>query len=327
MVRQDKFSKSEQTQIVREYNDGDTIAFLADKYNSCQATIFNVLIRGGASIRSMRKIEVGKYKDIINLYNDGYTTYEIAEKYKVDAGTIQRTLTRCDIKKRTRGDYKIYSINEHYFDSIDTPDKAYFFGLLYSDGCNNYVPNKSYNIILQLSGEEDKDILIKLLKYIGSNSPISKIIPKDSHWKPIYRVSICNKHMSTILNNYGVGKGKTYNLKFPTHLKPELYSHFIRGVFDGDGSISTTEHRGAYVNIIGTKDFCINLNKVLNRLKINNTVCTCHNTNPLIKEIRIVDVKSVLTFCNWIYWNKGELYLKRKYRRYVSLYKKYSLKK
>ena len=30
---------------------------------------------------------------------------------------------------------KVTTYNEHYFDAIDTPEKAYFLGLMYSDGC------------------------------------------------------------------------------------------------------------------------------------------------------------------------------------------------
>lgn len=35
----------------------------------------------------------------------------------------------------------IYHVNEHYFDNIDSDEKAYILGLFYADGCitNNYL--------------------------------------------------------------------------------------------------------------------------------------------------------------------------------------------
>jgi intein-encoded DNA endonuclease-like protein len=45
---------------------------------------------------------------------------------------------------------RIYELNESYFNVIDSPEKAYFIGLLFSDG-NLYTDNRSiYAIKIQL---------------------------------------------------------------------------------------------------------------------------------------------------------------------------------
>ena len=63
---------------------------------------------------------------------------------------------------------KIYTINEDYFDIIDTEEKAYLLGFLYADG-NHFTKKNRITIGLQ---EKDKHILEKFNELIGSNRPL-----------------------------------------------------------------------------------------------------------------------------------------------------------
>lgn len=38
---------------------------------------------------------------------------------------------------------KKYTVNENYFQSLDSPEKAYILGFLYADGCN-YIRHSNY---------------------------------------------------------------------------------------------------------------------------------------------------------------------------------------
>lgn len=71
------------------------------------------------------------------------------------------------------------------------------------------------------------------------------------------------------MSNLGCVNKKTLTIKFPYEKVPEnLYSHFIRGYFDGDGSINYTKkiYRGRQhhwrIEFAGTEDF-LNALKVL----------------------------------------------------------------
>jgi hypothetical protein len=62
----------------------------------------------------------------------------------------------------------VTTYNEHFFDVIDTPEKAYFLGLMYSDGCvwHTERTGKTGNILYEYCTsislqETDKDILDK----------------------------------------------------------------------------------------------------------------------------------------------------------------------
>ena len=104
-------------------------------------------------------IQMNEYENIINLYRSGLSQAKIGELYNVRYNIIGTILRKCDVKCRDDSHKsRKYTINENYFDSIDTPNKAYILGLLFSDGCN-YPPQHRVKLELQ---EKDKDILDKI---------------------------------------------------------------------------------------------------------------------------------------------------------------------
>ena len=58
-----------------------------------------------------------------------------------------------------------------------------------------------------------------------------------------YQFRTHNKRIIEVLTKLGVVPKKSLILEFPTWLHPSTYSHFIRGVFDGDGSLYLYERR------------------------------------------------------------------------------------
>ena len=53
------------------------------------------------------------------------------------------------------------------------------------------------------------------------------------------RVNVCNKKMCNDLFNLGIVSNKSLTLQFPKNIPNSLIKHYLRGYFDGDGSIST----------------------------------------------------------------------------------------
>ena len=95
-------------------------------------------------------------------------------------------------------------------------------------------------------------------------------------------------------------------------------SDFVRGYFDGDGSIRKTTGRGHQVNICGTKEFLNDLRIILNN-ELNLTKITIYKHHPEIESntyklclCRKGDVKK---FQEYIYGSliENTLYMKRKY--------------
>lgn len=104
------------------------------------------------------------------------------------------------------------------------------------------------------------------MEYEGNNVKIGKTKCNKKEFLRC-RWGITNKHLWETLNTYGCGPRKSLNLNFP---KKEIFKdiclikHFIRGYFDGDGSISRYIHKNIvtpHISIIGTLSFLNELDK------------------------------------------------------------------
>lgn len=254
---------------------------------------------------------------IIELYNSGLSQAKVGELYDVSRYVIGDILKKYQIQTRDDSHKgRKYTINENYFDHIDTQNKAYILGLLYSDGCN-YLPQHRVKLELQ---ERDKSILDKINIEIGSNKPLSfnNLNAKNSNWQNTYRIDITNKHISEKLNSLGMVQNKSLILNFPIWLDESLYSHFLRGYFDGDGCLQKY-----YVSIASTKQFC---EKVLDICdSILNIRATLHDVSHKpesnTKLVYICGISQMQIFLNYLY-EDAELYIQRKYDAYKDVHYK-----
>jgi hypothetical protein len=209
-----------------------------------------------------------------------------------------------------------YSFNENYFENIDTESKAYWLGFIAADGSISKRKTGQNSFSLYLHEIEPLEALRKDLE---SDKPIylqdnSKYENKYSN-KMGYRITFISNKMVSDLETHGILERKTFKLKLP-NLKKELYSHFVRGYFDGDGSVFYSKSRDKIdeilcVSICGTIDF---LNQICNVANID--------TKKIYKDTRketdcynlkLYNQTQALPFYQYIYSNiNNSFYLKRK---------------
>lgn len=127
---------------------------------------------------------------------------------------------------------KIYNVNHHFFSEINTEEKAYILGLMYSDGCI-FTSRESFYVRFGQS-EDRKDIVDKVNQVLDSTYPIRSYMRGS---KLFYEVQYCSKEMFDDLEKLGVTPRKSLTCTFPDYIPCELLCHFIRGLFDGDGCI------------------------------------------------------------------------------------------
>lgn len=243
-------------EAVNLYQNTDTPANkIAEQFDVTSGTLYNIIKKREIPLRKNNISPlVGMEKEITDLYNLGESAKKIAERLNSNTSTIEKILNRNNTTMRDASHSKqIYKINESYFDSIDTEDKAYFLGFLYADGTNSSIRNC---VRLQLS-EKDVSILKILNNFLGSSRPLSYRKSKNKNESNLYVLSINNKHISQQLYKLGVIDRKTFILEFPEWLASTLYPHFIRGYFDGDGSISGT------FSLAGTKNLLMRIQEIL----------------------------------------------------------------
>lgn len=173
--------------------------------------------------------------------------------------------------------------------------------------------------------EEDKYILEFMKKELNSEKPLefldySNKCNNGYHYKNQYRLTIFNKHICETLNKIGMVQNKSLILTFPD-IDESLYSHFIRGYFDGDGSVSFSEsNSNCIVTITSTIEFCSAIKEILkNTININTGIYNASNKNGITKVASISGKFQVEKFGQFIYQDANH-YLQRKYDKFVQKY-------
>lgn len=138
--------------------------------------------------------------------------------------------------------YKKYKLNESYFDSMDTEEKAYILGFIYTDGYNSI---KLHRLSISLKDDlSENKLLNKINVCLNSNYPIkhySRIrknyINAKIREEKTVTLMYHNKQLSWRLCCLGCTQRKTYDLKMPLDdINSNLYRHLLRGIMDGDGT-------------------------------------------------------------------------------------------
>lgn len=252
-------------------------------------------------------------QQIIDLYiNQKLSAAKIGKILNADASTILDVLKRNNIPVRNLSDsHRIHPVKHDFFDVIDTEEKAYFFGLLLTDGCNYEGPG-IVKLALQAG---DKHILQTLSDIIQPTKEVKQYKKPDPKHKDYCVVNIFSRQISQALAEKGIVANKTLITKFPTCIPDHLMNHFVRGSFDGDGSIKSKDGRIAFT---GTKDYA---DKIADILRANGCNCTLYLDkckSMLIYSLSAGGRIQVTRFLNWLY-KDATVYIERKYEQYQKI--------
>lgn len=206
-------------------------------------------------------------KRVIELYKKGLSSRKIARIYHCPSGNIQYVLYKNSVKMRGLSEsIRRYEADFGMFKKIDSPNKAYWLGFLYADGC---VKNNS--LILQISTKDEGHVR-KFKRFMRTQAPI---LPKP---KKCCGISINNKELIRDLKKHGLTERKTFTISTPV-LPEEMLRHFYRGYLDGDGWItyriqrnlggkpSSTQHRSFDFGIAcGSIDFILEFKEYISSI-------------------------------------------------------------
>jgi len=156
-------------------------------------------------------------------YYNGEKIKELGDEYGVHGSTIIGWAKCRNLIRRNRP--CTYDVNSSYFDIIDSEDKAYWLGFLAADGCVTDKQTLELTLMAQ-----DKSHIEKLRFSLESNHPIVDMPYKNQSKIVIGRKDLCNG-----LRRHGIVERKTFSIEYPD-IPNEMDPHFIRGVFDGDGT-------------------------------------------------------------------------------------------
>lgn len=266
-------------------------------------------------------------EEITALYAGGMSLTKIGKKLSIDRKALARLLKNNGVESRKGFSYaRRYNLNQHYFDIIDTEEKAYILGFIYADGNNLFRTNR---VSIHLS-KTDEEIL-KKMSHIFFGEEILKYntrTNKDGKVFEYVRLQMHSEHMSQRLATLGVVEAKSHKIIFPEWLDKSLYRHFIRGLIDGDGWIylpKLEDNRNSpNVGLICTRKMNDFLKEFYEKeLGIKAYLAKAYKQNfDVMCEIRVKNYHQCKIFMDWLYQG-ATIYLQRKYNLYQYFLNRY----
>lgn len=258
-----------------------------------------------------RKVITEELKqEIIKYYlSQPMTMKQVEDKYELSHPTITKILK--DVPKYTKAKLNSPNMKEHFFQEINEEAKAYFLGLLISDGNvfkDNTGRQASISITLDL---KDEYMLEKFKEVLQVNTSVGH------DGRGCGQIAVRSNIMAEDLTKYGVVPRKSYNTYLPS-ISKEMMPHLIRGIFDGDGSImakpnpSNDGHNRFLhsISFCGTHQLMEDIsNYILENLEIKTTVYDYKDRN--LSELKIQNIDNIAKFGYWIYRN-STIFLNRK---------------
>lgn len=195
----------------------------------------------------------------------------------------------------------------HFFDNIDTEDKAYWLGFLYADG-NVSSSDNTVSVGLQIN---DFSHLEKLKAAIQSNLQVKRDFSRGR-----CRFRFANSHTKKALIAHGLIPRKSYTLKFPEKIPFILIRHFIRGYFDGDGCVGVYDRADkptiVRTSCIGTSNM---LEHILDHAMIKSNLAKANkNGDDAILQFQLSGYKSY-QFLTYLYQDSN-VFLDRKFQKF-----------
>lgn len=194
----------------------------------------------------------------------GDSLEDIARQFNCTRQIIQIIMEKHGISRRKRSQARVLAIKHGKFerfeyDDIDesffkswTPAMAWVLGLIFTDGNFQNTPGRGLRISIH---SMDLEMLEKMRALLKSSREI-KIKPQSyDKSKHIYRFEFYREEMRKDLASLGLTERKSLTMQFP-NVPDQFVRHFIRGCWDGDGSVYLEKERRIEANYVsGSKEF------------------------------------------------------------------------
>lgn len=218
--------------LINEYiKEKKSLGDIAKECNCTRQYVYKKMVEYDIPLRdkkSARSLALSREKVILTSINNESQVYKVI------------------LKKRY--------VNESFF-SKWSPAMAYVLGIVYTDG--SLLPSKKRvssrkSTVLSDSlwiRQKEPELLKKILILMNSNAEI--FLRKRKKYKgriqgETYYIYIYNIKIYEDLLSLGLFPAKSRKVKFP-EIPPKYVKHFIRGCWDGDGSVFYEKRRAHYL--------------------------------------------------------------------------------
>jgi hypothetical protein len=209
-------------------------------------------------------------------YKEKKSLEDIAKEYGTTRQTILRIMKKHEIIRRGRSRARIEAIQKGKFENLSYEDDidgkffskwsagmAWALGLLFTDG-HIHSNGVQFTSI-------DADLLEKVRALFQSSKPIQKRTQSYNKSKHIYVFAFSHPKIAEDLRKLGLHEKKSLDMVFP-EVPEECMRHFIRGCWDGDGSVYITAGKINANYISGSLKFIEGLVQQLQSIGIYNKI-------------------------------------------------------
>ena len=271
---------------------------------------------------SINKVSEEIKQKIIKDYQNNISLRNLEKKYNVSRSTISLYLERKGIKKIKGNHYRKYFHDEDFFEKIDSEEKAYWLGFMFADG---YIVDNEKRYGQDAFGlalaKDSIDSLEKFKKSIKATNPITWDTSKKGS-QPQGRLLMRSQKTVNDLIDKGCVKQKSLILRPPKNIPDDLIRHFIRGFFDGDGSLikyERTKNSIAYsINITSTYEMVKWIKQVFQMGQIFP-----EKRREQTWYFTVGGNQQVIKLYHYLY-DEATIWMDRKYNRFQELLNKYS---
>jgi DNA-binding CsgD family transcriptional regulator len=247
---------------------------------------------------------------IETITSNNYTKSQIKEYLKISFPTVDVVCGKYGITPSR--DQRTYKPNDDYFKTWSN-EMAYFLGLIVADG---HVSHKKNILMINLK-QTDHQIIENLKTALAYNGPIYTINKKDG--QPQACLTVSSREITKDLTELGLSGNKTYDFDWVVGMPKEHLTHFIRGVFDGDGCIHINrETNNIVASLVGTYKLVQNVKRHYS--EFSGSACGCLQAKGNVQNLAYNGRYNALAFLNWIYTDSTQsTRLSRKYELYLQL--------
>lgn len=248
-----------------------------------------------------------------------YSVKELSEHLGRTANAVKIKARKLGLLRKSK-----YYYQKDFFKDINTPNKAYWLGFIYADGYVTKQKDKTetYTVGIELP-VCDESHLKNFNKDIGGNICIARRHRVCEYRGKKISGDICSiriycSEMGIDLIKHGCCLNKSKIKPAPIGIPDELVRDFIRGYFDGNGSVTSSFSKKAnrsYTKITissGSMEFIKWISSYLSSINISNSY---YDDGNYCFKLQISS-NSINSFLNYIYKN-SERYLSRKYEKYM----------
>jgi hypothetical protein len=239
-------------------------------------------------------------------YQAGESLPAIARAEGVAHPALWRRLKQSGIPMRSLAESKRkYTCNHHFFDVIDTEEKAYWLGFIMADGC------VSGNALIVSLAEKDTEHLHRMASALEATHPVKDKIKSSGYGDFLNcRLHLTSSELVAGLADKGVHPRKSNTCEWPKGVPADLEHHFVRGYVDGDGSFFTTRDSLGF-SAIGSISFIASLQTTLMRECGLGLTRLYQKPNSPVTSVRYGGNRQVSRIGAYLY-KDATIYLERK---------------